>query len=248
MHQTTSRVMLQGLSESYLPVGLYNAVQPLTIALSVSSYCCAEYWRTLSSTRNKKQTHYSKEIGSNQSTPNHLVISYMITLASNVQSPKSPSSQWTNTICHQYKWGYTKLPSLKFIDVGRFFVALTNSHSSTTTTMDDEDGGILNIELSDDEVDVAKKKADRTGQSEEEFQAVKRDYQVRVENGEVRIIRPLDILADQNIQNVTQKADRVADAQTCRTACTTRHQQDAHSRTHPCRRGAVFFPPVSTSH
>lgn len=51
--------------------------------------------------------------------------------------------------------------------------------------MDDEDGGILNIELSDDEVDVVKKKADRTGQTEEDFQAVKRDYRVRVENGEV---------------------------------------------------------------
>jgi hypothetical protein len=52
--------------------------------------------------------------------------------------------------------------------------------------MDDEDGGILNIQLSDDEVDVAKKKADRTGQTEEEFQAVKREYRVRVENGDVR--------------------------------------------------------------
>lgn len=63
--------------------------------------------------------------------------------------------------------------------------------------MDEEDNGILNIEFSDDEVDVVKKKADRTGQSEEEFQAVKRDYRVRVENGEVwkltsSLITPLD--------------------------------------------------------
>ncbi|KAK9445457.1 hypothetical protein VB005_00568 [Metarhizium brunneum] len=50
---------------------------------------------------------------------------------------------------------------------------------------DDEDNGILNIEISDDEVDVTKKKADRTGQSEADFQAVKRDYRVRVENGEI---------------------------------------------------------------
>jgi hypothetical protein len=54
--------------------------------------------------------------------------------------------------------------------------------------MDDQDGGILNIEFSDDEVDVVKKKADRTGQTEEEFQAVKREYRVRVENGEVSLI------------------------------------------------------------
>ncbi|EFY86913.1 hypothetical protein J3458_005786 [Metarhizium acridum] len=51
--------------------------------------------------------------------------------------------------------------------------------------MDDEDNGILNIEISDDEVDVAKNKADRTGQTEANFQAVKREYRVRVENGEI---------------------------------------------------------------
>ncbi|KAK2593881.1 hypothetical protein QQS21_008401 [Conoideocrella luteorostrata] len=51
--------------------------------------------------------------------------------------------------------------------------------------MDDEDGGILNIEISDDEVDVTKKKADRTGQTEDEFQVVKQNYQARVENGEI---------------------------------------------------------------
>ncbi|OAA42282.1 hypothetical protein NOR_05131 [Metarhizium rileyi] len=51
--------------------------------------------------------------------------------------------------------------------------------------MDDENNGFLNIELSDDEVDVAQKKADRTGQTEEQFQSVKREYRVRVENGEI---------------------------------------------------------------
>ena len=53
--------------------------------------------------------------------------------------------------------------------------------------MDDDENGILNIELSDEEVDVAKKKADRTGQTEDEFQEVKQDYRARIENGEVRV-------------------------------------------------------------
>ncbi|POR37241.1 Uncharacterized protein TPAR_02555 [Tolypocladium paradoxum] len=46
----------------------------------------------------------------------------------------------------------------------------------------DDDGGILNIEISDNEDD--QKKADRTGQTEAAFQAVKRDYRAKVENGE----------------------------------------------------------------
>lgn len=61
----------------------------------------------------------------------------------------------------------------------------SSSFTPTTAMDDDEDNGILNIEISDDEVDVTKKKADRTGQSEADFQAVKREYRVRVENGEV---------------------------------------------------------------
>ncbi|KHN96587.1 uncharacterized protein MAM_05530 [Metarhizium album ARSEF 1941] len=51
--------------------------------------------------------------------------------------------------------------------------------------MDDHDDGILNIQISDDEVDAIKKKADRTGQTEDDFQAVKRQYRVRVENGDI---------------------------------------------------------------
>ncbi|UNI20867.1 hypothetical protein JDV02_006916 [Purpureocillium takamizusanense] len=50
--------------------------------------------------------------------------------------------------------------------------------------MDDDGGGILNIELSDTE-DVIEKQANRTGQSEAEFQAVKADYKAKVENGEI---------------------------------------------------------------
>uniref|UniRef100_A0A8H7TTR7 Uncharacterized protein n=1 Tax=Bionectria ochroleuca TaxID=29856 RepID=A0A8H7TTR7_BIOOC len=54
--------------------------------------------------------------------------------------------------------------------------------------MDDESGGILNISLSDSETEEQQtpaKPSDRTGQSEEEFQAVKRTYHVRVENGNI---------------------------------------------------------------
>ncbi|PNY29940.1 Uncharacterized protein TCAP_00149 [Tolypocladium capitatum] len=47
---------------------------------------------------------------------------------------------------------------------------------------DDDDDGILNIEISDNEDD--QKRADRTGQTEAAFQAVKRNYRVKVENGE----------------------------------------------------------------
>lgn len=54
--------------------------------------------------------------------------------------------------------------------------------------MDDEDGGLLNIEISDDEADT-KKKADRTGQTEEEFQAVRREYHAKIENGDVSTVR-----------------------------------------------------------
>lgn len=56
--------------------------------------------------------------------------------------------------------------------------------------MDEEEDGILNIEFSDDQVDIVKKKADRTGQTEDEFQIVKENYRVRVENGNVRFILP----------------------------------------------------------
>ncbi|GAO17916.1 uncharacterized protein UV8b_00393 [Ustilaginoidea virens] len=51
--------------------------------------------------------------------------------------------------------------------------------------MDEDDAGILNMQLSDDDVDVAKKKADRTGQAEDDFQATRRRYRVKVENGDM---------------------------------------------------------------
>ncbi|KAG6003750.1 hypothetical protein E4U21_001753 [Claviceps maximensis] len=54
--------------------------------------------------------------------------------------------------------------------------------------MDQEDNPIFNIQLSepeDQDLDPVKKKADRTGQTEEEFQLVKDMYRARVENGQM---------------------------------------------------------------
>ncbi|EGX88411.1 hypothetical protein CCM_08455 [Cordyceps militaris CM01] len=49
-----------------------------------------------------------------------------------------------------------------------------------------EDLGILNIEVSDaEDTTAAEKKAKRTGQSEEEFQAVRKTYATRVQNGNI---------------------------------------------------------------
>ncbi|PFH58225.1 hypothetical protein XA68_14004 [Ophiocordyceps unilateralis] len=50
---------------------------------------------------------------------------------------------------------------------------------------DDDDDGILNIHVSDEEDDVFAKKADRTVQTEAAFQAIKRHYRVKVENGQI---------------------------------------------------------------
>lgn len=51
--------------------------------------------------------------------------------------------------------------------------------------MDGEDGGLFNIEVSDDEGEREQKEARRTGQTEEAFQAVKREYKPKVEDGDV---------------------------------------------------------------
>ncbi|KFH46175.1 hypothetical protein ACRE_030230 [Hapsidospora chrysogenum ATCC 11550] len=55
--------------------------------------------------------------------------------------------------------------------------------------MDDEAGGLLSIALSDSDSDqqtcASTTRASRTGQTEEEYQAVKRSYHVKVENGNV---------------------------------------------------------------
>lgn len=53
------------------------------------------------------------------------------------------------------------------------------------------DSGLFNISLAsdtedgDDHQDTSKAQKDRTGQTEEQFQAVKRSYRAKIENGEV---------------------------------------------------------------
>lgn len=55
---------------------------------------------------------------------------------------------------------------------------------------DNEDGGLFNIQVSDAEDTAAERKARRTGQTEDDFQAVRRTYVAKVENGEVRFQHP----------------------------------------------------------
>ncbi|KGQ09642.1 hypothetical protein BBAD15_g5026 [Beauveria bassiana D1-5] len=50
---------------------------------------------------------------------------------------------------------------------------------------DSEYDGLLNIEVSDAEDTPAEKKAKRTGQSEEAFQAVRKTYVTKVQNGDI---------------------------------------------------------------
>lgn len=61
--------------------------------------------------------------------------------------------------------------------------------------MDDEDGGLFAIALSDSDADESQKAQDklaaarrRTEQTEEEYQAVKDSYRTKIENGNVSTI------------------------------------------------------------
>ncbi|KFA61407.1 hypothetical protein S40285_03579 [Stachybotrys chlorohalonatus IBT 40285] len=78
--------------------------------------------------------------------------------------------------------------------------------------MDDEDG-LLNIEISDDEADKNEDKAARrTEQTEADFQAVKRGYHAKVENGNVHagITLPLPPGANkQHIQEVLHAVEEL---------------------------------------
>lgn len=51
---------------------------------------------------------------------------------------------------------------------------------------DTEENDLFNIQISDSEEDKTEKKSKRTGQSEDDFQAVKSTYRAKVENGNVR--------------------------------------------------------------
>jgi hypothetical protein len=51
--------------------------------------------------------------------------------------------------------------------------------------MSDGENDLFNIQVSDSEEDKVEKKSKRTGQSEDDFQAVKSTYRAKVENGNV---------------------------------------------------------------
>ncbi|KYK60513.1 hypothetical protein DCS_01650 [Drechmeria coniospora] len=75
--------------------------------------------------------------------------------------------------------------------------------------MDDEDGGILNIQLSESDDES---KVDRTRQTEPEFQVVKRGYHTKVENGNIhkQICLPLGPGANkQHIQEVLHAVEEL---------------------------------------
>lgn len=54
------------------------------------------------------------------------------------------------------------------------------------TMSDADENDLFNIQISDSEDDKAEKKSKRTGQSEDDFKAVKNTYHAKVENGNVR--------------------------------------------------------------
>lgn len=66
---------------------------------------------------------------------------------------------------------------------GVYTTTPSNFSAISSAMDDDENGGLLNIHISDSEEDTSKK-TKRTGQTESEFLAVKRDYKAKVENGE----------------------------------------------------------------
>lgn len=60
---------------------------------------------------------------------------------------------------------------------------------------DGDEDGLLNIYVFDTEDDPVAKKAQRTDQTEEDFQVVKRTYGAKIENGEVSKQTQRDLLA-----------------------------------------------------
>ncbi|KAI9900904.1 hypothetical protein N3K66_005166 [Trichothecium roseum] len=73
--------------------------------------------------------------------------------------------------------------------------------------MDDEDGGLFAIALSDSDADESQKTQDklaaarrRTEQTEEEYQAVKDSYGTKIENGNIHESLSLPLSADANKQ------------------------------------------------
>ncbi|RFU81193.1 hypothetical protein TARUN_1039 [Trichoderma arundinaceum] len=69
---------------------------------------------------------------------------------------------------------------------------------------DPEENDLFNIQISDSEDDKTEKKSKRTGQTEEDFQAVKTTYHAKVENGNIYQTINLPLGPDANKQHVQE--------------------------------------------
>ncbi|KAL6864064.1 hypothetical protein J3F83DRAFT_187109 [Trichoderma novae-zelandiae] len=69
---------------------------------------------------------------------------------------------------------------------------------------DFEENDLFNIQVSDSEEDKTEKKSRRTGQSEDDFQAVKSAYHAKVENGNIHETITLPLGPDANKQHVQE--------------------------------------------
>ncbi|KAL6702280.1 hypothetical protein J3F84DRAFT_28778 [Trichoderma pleuroticola] len=69
---------------------------------------------------------------------------------------------------------------------------------------DAEENDLFNIQISDSEDDKAEKKSKRTGQSEDDFKAVKDTYHAKVENGNIYQTLTLPLGPDANKQHVQE--------------------------------------------
>lgn len=73
---------------------------------------------------------------------------------------------------------------------------------------DGDEDGLLNIYVSDTEDDPVAKKAQRTDQTEDDFQVVKRTYGAKIENGDVSEQTQRDLLAEKNQKERRRKRGR----------------------------------------
>ncbi|KAL7810331.1 hypothetical protein V8C44DRAFT_332971 [Trichoderma aethiopicum] len=69
---------------------------------------------------------------------------------------------------------------------------------------DGDENDLFNIQVSDSEEDQVEKRSKRTGQSEDEFQAVKNAYRAKVENGNIHETINLPLAPDANKQHVQE--------------------------------------------
>ncbi|QYS97573.1 hypothetical protein H0G86_004800 [Trichoderma simmonsii] len=69
---------------------------------------------------------------------------------------------------------------------------------------DADENDLFNIQISDSEDDKAEKKSKRTGQSEDDFKAVKNAYHAKVENGNIYQTLTLPLGPDANKQHVQE--------------------------------------------